>query len=98
MDIAHSIRGVSIRLTDERWSHIISTHNDMAEYYDDCLDVIERPDFVLRGDGRTLKAVKAYGRHRYLQVIYRELSREDGFVITAYFVRSFSRRSILWQR
>jgi len=98
MDVACSINHVPIRLTDERWIHIVNAHDEMAGYYDDCLRVIEEPDLVMAGYGGSLKAVKGYGRNRYLVVLYRELSSEDGFVITAYFVRKLHRRNVLWRR
>jgi hypothetical protein len=98
MDVAMSVNRVPIRLTDERWSHIVNAHDDLAGYYDDCLQTIEDPDLVLRGFGDSLKAVKGYGRNRYLVVIYRELDSDDGFVVTAYFVRRIDRRKIVWRR
>jgi hypothetical protein len=49
MDVVYSINRVPIRLTDERWSHIVDSHDDLAGYYEDCLRVLEQPDFVLRG-------------------------------------------------
>src|SRR5438477_5430673 len=97
MDIAYSVNRVPIRLTAERWSHIVNSHDEMAGYYDDCLQVIEEPDWVLTGRGGSLRAVKGYGRNRHLVVLYRELSADDGFVITAYFVRKIDRRSIIWR-
>jgi hypothetical protein len=39
MDIVKSINGVPIRLTEERWVHIIENHDDMAGYYDEVLGV-----------------------------------------------------------
>jgi hypothetical protein len=87
MDIAYSVHDVPIRLTEERWHHIISARDEMAEYYEDCLNVIENPDVVLKGYRRSLKAVKGYGRRR----------PDDGFVITAYFVRRIDRRKVIWQ-
>jgi hypothetical protein len=98
MDIAYSVNRVPIRLTAERWSHIVNSHDEMAGYYDDCLDVIEDPDVVLSGMRGSLKAVKGYGRKGYLVVIYRELTSDDGFVITAYFVRKIDRRRVIWRR
>jgi hypothetical protein len=98
MEIAYSVNQVPIRLTDERWHHIVNAHDEMASYYDDCLRVIEEPELVLEGYGGSLKAVKGYGRKRYLVVIYRELSADDGFVITAYFTRTIRRRNIRWRR
>ena len=38
-----------IRLTDERWGHIVENRDAMTGYLEDCLAVIERPDLVLRG-------------------------------------------------
>jgi len=98
MEVAYSVNRVPIRLTDERWSHIVNAHDDMAGYDDDCLQVIEEPDLILMGRQGSLKAVKGYGRNRYLVVVYREMDHNDGFVITAYFVRRIDRRRIVWRR
>ena len=54
--------------------------------------MIEEPDLVLSGYRGSLKAVKGYGRNRYLIVVYRELTGDDGFVITAYFASRINRR------
>jgi hypothetical protein len=98
MDIARSVNGVPIRLTEERWSHIVMAHDYMTEYHDDVLRTLEHPDFVLRGRGGSLRAVRGYGAERYLVVTYRELANDDGFVITAYFVRRVNRRHLVWRR
>ena len=34
-DITYSVNNVPIRLTDERWIHIVENHDDMAGYYFD---------------------------------------------------------------
>lgn len=98
MDTARSVNGVSIRLTSERWLHIVENHDEAAGYYDDVLDVVERPDVVLQGYKGSLIAVRGYGRNRYLMVIYRELSQKDGFIITAYFATRFDRKKTVWKR
>ena len=98
MDIALSVDNIPIRLTAERWFHIVENHDDMAGYYDDVLEVIENPEFVLRGYNGSLIALRGYGRGRYLAVIYRQLSAQDGFVITAYFTNKLERRKIIWKR
>jgi hypothetical protein len=98
MDVAFSRNGVPIRLADERWFHIVENHDDLAGYYDEVLETIEDPDFVLRGHGGALIAVKVLGRRKYLAVIYKELNRKDGFVITAYFTSQISRRLIRWRK
>ena len=48
MDRAVSHAGVPIRLTDERWVHIVENHDDLAGYRSDVLQTIESPDVVLR--------------------------------------------------
>jgi len=94
---AISVNGVPIRLTEERWEHIVEDHDDLDGYRADCANVVEDPDFVLRGHMGALIAVKGYGRDRYLAVIYREESDDDGFVITAYFTDTINRKSIVWR-
>ena len=98
MDTVISKAGVPIRLTDERWFHIVENHDDLAGYYDQVLEAVEDPDFILQGYGGALIAAKVLGRRKYLMVIYRELGREDGFIITAYFTSQVSRRLIRWRK
>jgi uncharacterized protein YuzE len=64
MDVAYSVNQIPIRLTDERWSHIVNAHDDLAGYYDDCLDTIESPDLILRGLRGSLKAIRDTGEMR----------------------------------
>ena len=97
MDIALSVEGIPIRLTRERWFHIVENHNDLAGYYDDALETVENPDLVLRGYRGSLIAVRGYGHKQYLQVVYRQLSTNDGFIITAYFSSKIDRKKIVWK-
>lgn len=98
MDIVFSHNAVPIRLTEERWVHIVESHDDLAGHYDDVLNTIEDPDFILRGTGGALIAAKGVARKMHLAVVYKEVSRGDGFIITAYFTSKLSRRSILWRK
>jgi len=98
MDIARSVNGVPIRLTHERWYHIVENHDEMSGYFHDVLETVETPEFVIRGNGGTLKATRNRGRRRWLVVVYRELSRSDGFVITAYFLDAKPKGKIEWPR
>ena len=66
-------------------------------YYEDVLDLVENPDFILRGYRGSLVAARPYGRQRYLMVVYRQVSLEDGFIITAYFTRKVDRRKAIWR-
>ncbi len=98
MDFAFSVEGVPIRLTSERWFHIVETHDDLAGYYDEVLETIEKPDVVLHGYRGSLIAARNYGYKRYLMVVYRQLSKNDGFIITAYFTSKIDRKKAKWKR
>ncbi len=98
MDVVYSVDGVPIRLTSERWFHIVENHDDLAGHYDDVLDVVENPDMILHGRRGSLIAVRGVGKSWYLAVIYRQLSDRDGFVITAYFTSKVNRRKAIWKR
>ena len=49
MEIAKSKDGIPVRLSEERWIHIVESHDDLAGYYDDILGIVEDPDYILRG-------------------------------------------------
>ena len=100
MDIAFSKSNVPIRLTEERWIHIIENHDDLAGYYENVLGTIEEPDYIIKGYKGALIALKQIQRGKYLAVIYKELNRKDGFVITAYFTSrlKIEKENIQWQK
>jgi hypothetical protein len=93
-----SINGVPIRLTEERWAHIVEARDDLVDMADDVLDVVRSPDWVTKGHGGSLVAWKGYGRRGYLVVIYKEFGREDGFIITAFFAKKAKKRGKLWPK
>ena len=99
MDIVKSRNNVPIRLMEERWLHIVENHDDLAGYYDEVLNVVEDPDFVIKGYRGALIALKKM-ENRFLAVIYKELSKEDGFVITAYFTSKIKleKEEVVWQK
>lgn len=96
MDIAYSVNNVPIRLTAERWYHIVENHDDVAGHYDDVLETIENPDLVLRGYKDALIGVRGAGRKGYFCVVYRELGKDDGFVISAFFSGEINKRNRIW--
>jgi len=96
VEIAYSVNGVPIRLTEERWEHIVSNKPYMESYYERILDAIEKPIFVLRGYAGSLIAILSVGRQQYLHVVYKEISQDDGFIITAFVARKYNRRMIVW--
>jgi hypothetical protein len=88
---------VPIRLTYERWYHITENHDDLASYFYDVLETIQEPDFIVRGNKGSLKATRKIGKKKWLVVIYKELSKRDGFIITAYFLDTKPKGKIIWQ-
>ncbi len=98
MDRVRSQGGVSIRLTEERWFHIVENHDDLAGHYDDVLDAVENPDLIFQGDGGALVAAKRVAPTRHLAVVYKEVVGHDGFIVTAYFTRRLARRAVVWRK
>ena len=98
METAVSVHGVPIRLTAERWLHIVENRDELAGRLHDVLAAVADPDWVTKGYRGSLVAWKGFGRSGYLAVIYKELSRQDGFVITAFFTRMPKKRNKVWPR
>ena len=98
MKIAYSVNGVPIQLTYERWYHIVENHDDLASYFYEVLDTVETPTLVVRGNNGTLKAAKNVGRRKWIVAVYRELSNDDGFVITAYVLETTPKGEIVWHQ
>ena len=93
-----SKNGTLIRLTQERWKHIINNHSELLDYKSEVLTTIENPDKILEGSQNELLAIKEIIVGKYLVVVYRELLN-DGFIITAYLtrrLRSLEKRKQLW--
>jgi len=95
-----SVNRVPIRMTDERWVHIIENHDDLAGYYDEVLSVVEYPDYIISGYRDALIALRKVVEGKFLAVIYKEISSRDGFIITAYFTSKIrlEREEIVWQQ
>jgi len=97
-ETAWSVRGVPIRLTDERWTHIMEQHCEMAGLRADVMRAIAEPARVVAGSAGELLAVREVGPGRAIVVVYRE-EQDDGFVITAFVtsrLRALERRRPLW--
>jgi len=97
LDTVYSINSVPIRLTEERWIHIVDRRPYMTAYYDKVLEAIEQPTYILPGHGGSLMAVSPLGKSKYLHVVYREVGRHDGFSITAYIKPRVNKRQAIWR-
>lgn len=98
-EIVLSKNGVPIRSPEERWIHIVENHDDLAGHMDDVLDVVEYPDFVIKGYQEALIALKIVKQRKFLAVVYKETEITDGFIITAYFSSKIklNQEVILWK-
>ncbi len=97
-----SKRGVAVRLTHERWSHIVEAHDYLAGHLDLVVDTISDPDYVVTGVKGELLAVKQYNRtaigHKHVVVAYKEQD-QDGFIITAFMTSKIDKllkRGVQW--
>jgi hypothetical protein len=103
MLIVRSRNSVPVRLTEERWQHIIRRHPEMDNQREQVLETLAEPDMIQQGDFGELLAVRLYPEtpltRKFLVVVYREISSEDGFILTAYLTsRSSARRVTIWKR
>ncbi|MMZ68473.1 hypothetical protein D1872_311660 [compost metagenome] len=97
--VAVSRNGVRIRLTEERWFHIVENHDELAGLSDEVLLTVEDPDYIVRGWTDELLAVRRIDK-KYLVVVYKELGN-DGFIITAFITKRIGkvlRRGIVWRK
>ncbi len=70
VDRVVSKRGISIRLTDERWTHITEEHGELAEFRADVIATVSSPDRVLLGGDEELLAICEMEQGKYLVVVY----------------------------
>jgi hypothetical protein len=99
MDVVKSHKGIPVRLTKERWFHIVENHDDLAGYYDEVLLTVEEPEYVVEGYKGAFVALREVEAGKFLAVVYREFE-DDGFIITAYFTKKINpeREGIIWKK
>ena len=98
LGIAQSINGVPIRLTDERWEHILDSHPEISSFRETVLDAVENPDYILASRRGALTAVVVLGRRAFLHVFYVEKSQRDGFILSALVEEKMSKGKIVWRK
>jgi hypothetical protein len=97
-ETVYSKNGVPIRLTDERWAHIMEEHSELAGLRLEISETVANPTTIFAGNQGELLAVREVEPGKYLVVVYRE-SQRDGFIITAFLTRkgqALHRRQQLW--
>jgi hypothetical protein len=94
--------GRLVRLTGERCGHLESDHPEMQGQITRIEETLREPERVIRS--RTDPQVELYYRlyaatpvtRKYLCVVVKSLSKEDAFVVTAYFTDTPKRGDVLW--
>jgi len=95
-----SIAGKTIRLTNERWLHIVEGHPEMASHLNDVLLAVAATTLILKGNDDELLAVVYEKLSKSLVVVYKE-NDKDGFIITAFFtkqVEKLLKKTVIWQK
>ena len=99
-----SKNGIYIRLTAERWSHIVEAHDYMAGNQDLVFETIENPDYIVKGEKDELIAIKHYQKtsisEKNIVIVYKETA-DDGFIITAFLTskpEKILKRGVLWRK
>lgn len=95
-----SITDKTIRLTDERWLHIVEGHPEMAGNLNEVLLAISTPNMIFQGGSNELLSILFMHQTKWLVVVYKE-NDIDGFILTAYFtskIEKLLKRKILWQK
>jgi hypothetical protein len=103
MLIVRSRNGVPVCLTDERWRHVVSRHPEMETQRERILETLVEPDMIQRGDFGELLAIRLYPdtplTRKFVVVAYREITPEEGFILTAYLTsRPSGMRETIWRR
>jgi acetylornithine/succinyldiaminopimelate/putrescine aminotransferase len=104
-----SIDNTSVRLTEERWLHIVEYHKELANFLLEVLLTVTEPDRVYQspsGMEPNFAAVKTFDRFadfglaKNLIVHYKELSQSNGFILTAFVMsdKTLKKRFKLWQK
>ena len=99
MDVIVSRHQVPIRLPDERWVHVTEEYSELAGYYYEVLEAPQDSQAIFEGREGELLASREIEPGKHLVVVYREVSAEDGFLITAFLTRRlqvFQRRPQIW--
>jgi len=103
--VARSKNQVPIRLTEERWLHILTSHTEMNGNILELIKTVEDPETITKGVSDELRCIRFFPQihlgPKYLMVAYKELSPNDGFIITAYKTSRLRRhlsREIVWTR
>jgi len=99
-----SKNGKEIKLSEERWYHIVESHDYMAGNQETIFETLESPDAIVEGKKGELIALKYYPQtsisEKHAVIIYKE-QEKDGFVITAFMTskpESIIQKGAIWKK
>jgi hypothetical protein len=96
--------GRLVRLTGERREHLESDHPEMQGQITRIEETLREPEQVIRSrtDPQAELHYRLYATtpvtRKHLCVVVKSLSKEDAFVVTAYFTDVPKRGDVLWAR
>lgn len=78
-------RGRTVRLTTERWSHVLDGHPELEPFLDEVRRAVESPEVVREGrqPGEEWFLLGGAGPSRWLQVVV-AFGEMDGHIVTAF--------------
>lgn len=100
MDFVYSKNKVLIRLTEERWFHIVESHDELAGRAVEVLETVAEPDIIIKGKEQEFLAVKK-SKGKWLIVVYKEVNIRDGFIITAFLtskIQYLLKKETVWKK
>ena len=102
MKILKDLFGNTVRLTDERYNHILE-HEEMNELSNKIEKVLSEPDYIIQSVVDTnvniftrFYITKSFGG-KYLCVVIKYLL-DDAFIITSYITNKLPKGETIWQR
>lgn len=96
-------QGRWVRFSDERLSHLESHHPEMAGQLDRISETLAVPDIIVRSRTDTLvelfykQYISTLVSTKFLCVVVKT-SKDNNFIITAYYTDTVKRGDILWEK
>ena len=101
-EIFTDFQGRPIRLTDERWTHILE-HPEMVGQRPRLIETLLTPELVIA----TAKDETVYTYHRFYEttpvtskymIVAVKIVADDAFVVTAFYSSRMKKGKIIWQQ
>lgn len=101
-EVLQDHQGVSVRLTSERWTHILD-HPEMVGQQDRLAETLASPDIVMA----TVKDETVHTYHRQYEttpvtrkymVVVVKMAPGDAFVVTAFYSSRVKKGEVVWPK